>query len=117
MGLFARRRKSRPGTLRTGDSADLKHLTDFVRTRAGVEAFVEPRTAVTETTILLIAASGEWTRRRVSGVDAAREFARKQSIPLYDVVVVGYPQRMRDWTARRKASGETGPPGLSGPSV
>jgi hypothetical protein len=31
--------------------------------------------------------------------------------------VVGYPQRMRDWTAKRKANGEIGPPGLSGPSV
>jgi hypothetical protein len=25
-------------------------------------------------------------------------------MPLYDAARVGYPQRMRDWTARRKAA-------------
>ncbi|MDT4891835.1 MAG: hypothetical protein QOE97_870 [Pseudonocardiales bacterium] len=104
------RRKAPPGTLRAADSADTLHLAEFVRTRAGVEAFLEPRTAVTETTVVLVARTGEWTRRRVQGPDAARGFAGKHSIPLYDVAVVGYPQRMRDWTAQRKAAGETGPP-------
>jgi hypothetical protein len=113
--LFDRRRKSRPGALRTGDSADLAHLKDFVHSRDGVEAYLEPRTAVTETTVVLVATSGEWTRRRVPNEDSARDFARKQAIPLYDAVVVGYPQRMREWTARRKANGETGPPNSRGP--
>ena len=44
---------------------DREHLEDFVRTRRGVEGYVEPRTAVTETTLLLVAVDGEWTRRRV----------------------------------------------------
>jgi len=109
VALF-RRRKNRPGTLRAADSADLAHLKSFVTTRDGVEAFLEPRTAVTDTTVVLVASTGEWTRRRVPGPDGARDFARKNSIPLYDVGSVGYPQRMRDWTARRKASGETGVP-------
>jgi hypothetical protein len=51
-----------------------------------------------------VASTGEWTRRRVDGVDGARSFATKHAIPLYDVGVVGYPKRMRDWTARRKAA-------------
>jgi hypothetical protein len=67
--LFDRRRKSRPGTLRTGDSADLAHLSDFVQTRNGVEAFLEPRTAVTETTVVLVAASGEWIRTQAGHAD------------------------------------------------
>jgi len=116
VGLF-HRKKNRPGMLRTADSDDRDHLAQFVRSRSGVEAYIEPRTAVTETTVVLVAATGEWTRRRVAGAEAAREFAKKHAIPLYDVGVVGYPQRMRDWTARRKANGETGPPGLGGPSV
>jgi hypothetical protein len=113
--LFGRSRRNRPGTLRAGTSADLDHLTNFVRTRAGVEAYTEPRTAVTETTVLLVAGTGEWTRRRVDGVSAARSFASKNAIPLYDVAIVGYPQRMRDWTAQRKAAGELGPPASGGP--
>jgi hypothetical protein len=98
-------------------SADVDHMAEFVRSRGGVEAYLEPRTAVTEMTVVLVATSGEWTRRRVDGPSAARAFAQKHSIPLYDVGIVGYPQRMRDWTARRKAAGETCPPGLSSPSV
>jgi hypothetical protein len=108
-------RKARRGGLRTGDAADVEHLASFVKSRAGVEAYLEPRTMVTETTIVLVAASGEWTRRRVRGVEAARQFARKSGVPLYDVGVVGYPQRMRDWTAHRKATGQTGlPPSWEG---
>jgi hypothetical protein len=108
MGLFGHRNGRRPkgaGTLRKGNSADARHLEEFIRTRPGVEAFVEPRTAVTDTTILLVAGDGEWTRRRVDGPAGAADFARKQQIPLYDAVVVGYPQRMRDYNARKKSSG------------
>jgi hypothetical protein len=115
--LFSRRKARRAGTLRSGSSTDLAHLVQFVKSRPGVEAYVEPRTTVTETTVVLVAATGEWTRRRVGGAEGARDFARKHNVPLYDVGVVGYPQRMRDWTAKRKANGELGPPGLSGPSV
>ena len=104
------RRKARPGTLRAATSADLDHLKQFVRTRPGVEAYVEPRTTVTDTTVVLVASTGEWTRRRIGGQDGASSFARKHAIPLYDSAVVGYPQRMRDWTAQRKAAGESGSP-------
>lgn len=104
-------RKARPGTLRSATSADIDHLANFVQTRSGVEAYLEPRTTVTDTTVLLVATTGEWTRRRVAGAEAAAAFAKKQGIPLYEATRVGYPQRMRDWTASRKAAGEAGPSG------
>lgn len=106
MGWFSRRRSGsgRPGTLREADARDLAHLRAFAESRQGVEAYLEPRTTVTEATLLLVAADGEWTRRRVPGPDAAERFARDRAIPLYDPVSVGYPQRMREWTARRKAT-------------
>jgi hypothetical protein len=96
------RRRSRPGTLRTGTSDDLDHLRDFVRTRSGVEAFLEPRTTVTDTTLVLVASTGEWTRRRVGDPDRAASFAKKHTLPLYEVAKVGYPKRMRDWNAAHK---------------
>lgn len=102
VGLL-RRGKRRAGTLRAGTSADLDHLREFIRSRPGVEAYVEPRTTVTDTTVLLVAATGEWTRRRIDGPEAAEALARKAGIPLYEAARVGYPQRMRDWTARQKA--------------
>jgi hypothetical protein len=107
MGLAERLRRARgrsDGRLRTGDAADARHLEEFIATRVGVEAFVEPRTAVTDTTVLLVAHDGEWTRRRVDGAAGAAAFARKQAIPLYDAAQVGYPQRMRDYNERNKRS-------------
>ena len=107
MGLFGRlggRRgadrggRDRRGTLdRASGAADLAHLEQFVATRRGVEGYVEPRTAVTETTILLVAADGEWTRRRIAGPDVARRLSRDLAVPVYDAQITGYPQRMRDW--------------------
>ena len=111
MGLFGRLRRSRRsgggedrrGTLdRASVRADLGHLEQFVASRRGVEGYVEPRTAVTETTILLVAADGEWTRRRIDGPDVARKLSRDLGIPVYDAQVTGYPQRMRDWSARQQ---------------
>ena len=104
MGLFSRR--SRPGTVRTAGDADTAHLSDFAASRTGVEGFVEPQTMTTATTLVLVAADGEWTRRRVAGPKAAFELGRKLGIPVYDVAATGYPQRMRAWTAARKASGQ-----------
>ncbi|SDY40982.1 hypothetical protein SAMN05661080_03390 [Modestobacter sp. DSM 44400] len=112
MGLFDRLRgrrstggggRDRGSTLdRASGSADLAHLERFVATRRGVEGYVEPRTAVTETTILLVAADGEWTRRRIDGPETARKLSRDLSVPVYDAQVTGYPQRMRDWSAQQK---------------
>ncbi|HYH25477.1 MAG TPA: oxidoreductase [Blastococcus sp.] len=88
----------RRGTLdRSSGRADLAHLEQFVASRRGVEGYVEPRTAVTETTIVLVAADGEWTRRRIAGPEVARRLSRELAIPVYDAQVTGYPQRMRDW--------------------
>ena len=84
---------------------DSGHLAEFARTRVGVEAYVEPATNVTPTTILLIATDGEWTRRRVPSVKWAHDFANKHQVPSYDAAVVGIPQRMRDYNRRKKAGG------------
>ncbi|MFI7605016.1 hypothetical protein ACIBTV_07815 [Micromonospora sp. NPDC049366] len=103
MGLFRRRKQVRVASHdRAADRADLEHLESFVRTRRGVEAYIEPRTTVTETTVMLIADDGEWTRRRIDGPDGARRFAHRMAIPVYDVRLMGYPQRMRDFNERRK---------------
>jgi hypothetical protein len=94
-----------PTTVRASDNADEKHLEEFARTRRGVEGFVEPRTAVSDVTILLVAYDGEWTRRRVPSVDWAHRFANRHGVPSYDAAVVGYPARMREYNRRKKADG------------
>lgn len=102
MGLLDRFRRRRPGSTRAAGREDETHLREWTAARRGVEGFVEPRTAVTETTILLVDAGGEWTRRRIAGPEAARKLAKSMKMPVYDVQVVGYPQRMRDHDARQK---------------
>lgn len=102
MGLFGKLRGGRPGVLRGGDSGDEAHLREWTAAHEGVEAFVEPRTTVTETTMLLVDKDGVWTRRRISGPDGARKLARSLKIPVYDAQIMGYPQRMRDHDARQR---------------
>lgn len=86
--------------VRASDRADEEHLLAWLQDRRGVEGFVEPRTAVSEITLLLVAHDGEWTRRRVSSVKWAHDFCNRQQIPSYDAAVVGVPQRMRDYNSR-----------------
>ncbi|MGB3484723.1 MAG: oxidoreductase [Mycobacterium sp.] len=101
MGLFDRFRRGRAA--RGGDpAADLRYLHEWTTAHTGVEAFVEPKTTVTELTVVLVAHDGEWTRRRVGGEAGARRLSSQLQIPVYDVQKVGYPQRMRDYDARRR---------------
>jgi hypothetical protein len=118
MGLFDRFRR-RPGmrrpsgngartgstTVRASDRADEAHLHEWVTDRRGVEGFVEPRTAVSDVTLLLVAHDGEWTRRRVPSVQWAHQFCNRHQVPSYDAAVVGIPQRMRDYNRRKKLGG------------
>lgn len=85
-------------------ATDLAHLEWFARNKYGVEAFIEPQTMVTGTTVILIAHDGEWTRRRVGSPQAAKSWGRSIRIPVYDVHLTGYPQRMRDYNARQKSA-------------
>ncbi len=105
VGWFSRMRSKRTESGRDAvmESATVAHLENFLKTRRGVEAFIEHPTTMTKTTVLLIAHDGEWTRRSVSSVQWARRFAVKHKLPAYDAGVVGYPQRMRDYDSRRRS--------------
>jgi hypothetical protein len=74
---------------------DLEQLREFVRTRCGVEFYLEPETTATDTTAVAVASDGEWIRRRVGAPAVAREMARELGIPVYDAAIVGYPESMR----------------------
>lgn len=100
--------------VRGSDRADEQHLKTWVAERRGVEGFVEPRTAVSEITLLLVAHDGEWTRRRVPSAKWAHEFCNHHQIPSYDAAVVWVPQRMREYNSRvRQAQKQQRPPETS----
>ena len=118
MRLFGRRRRSSPRSRgvdrggprnlldREATKEDLAHLREFATTKVGVEFYVEPETTATDTTAVAVAADGEWTRRRVGSPAAIGKLARDLRLPVYEAAVVGYPQRMRDYNAKRKAEGK-----------
>ncbi|WP_245566673.1 MULTISPECIES: oxidoreductase [Thermocrispum] len=104
LAWFRRRKgKQKQGVLRKATSNDFAHLEAWAASRRGVEAYFEPRTHVTEATVVLVAHDGEWTRRRVDSLESLQKFGAKRSIPVYEVNRVGYPKRMREYTQRMKA--------------
>jgi hypothetical protein len=101
-----RRRRSKASGSGQDLAANVKYLRQWVAEHEGVEAFIEPETTVTEVTVVLVAADGEWTRRRAGGESGARRLSDRLDIPVYDVQKVGYPQRMRDHDARKRIERE-----------
>lgn len=101
-----RRRRSKASGSGHDLAANVKYLRQWVAEHEGVEAFIEPETTVTEVTVVLVAADGEWTRRRAGGESGARRLSDRLDIPVYDVQKVGYPQRMRDHDARKRIERE-----------
>jgi len=99
MGLFSRRSKTQeaPSSPKDAQAETMKHLRDFVQSHPGCEAFIEPPTRVTQTTMVVVADTGEWTRRRIPDQATARKVAGKLGIPAFDVNLSGYPSRMREW--------------------
>src|SRR5699024_2140892 len=101
---FFRRRPRDGGPARSGREgrATVAHLSEFVASRTGVEAYVEPPTRDTPATVLLVATTGEWTRRATPDERTAFDVAGSLGVPVYNVRFTGYPQRYRDWGTRQK---------------
>jgi hypothetical protein len=90
----------RSGTGRRGgrsEDAGDPVLVEFAASRAGVEAYLEPRTAVHPQSVLLVAADGEILRRPIADAQRVRRFCAQRGIPVYDASRVGYPRRIRDF--------------------
>ncbi|MGH8906185.1 MAG: oxidoreductase [Egibacteraceae bacterium] len=108
---FRRRRRQPPVS---GASAQtLAELEEFLKTREGVEAYLEPPTTVYATTLCLVAADGEFLRRPIKDERQAHSLCGEYRIPLYDARKVGYPKRMRDYqrgTRQRRIRLEDLPP-------
>jgi hypothetical protein len=79
-----------------------RDLEQFAASRVSVEAYLEPRTAIYSTTLLLVADDGEYLRRPIGDKAHAAELCGKLNLPLYDAARVGYPKRMREYDAGRR---------------
>ncbi len=79
-----------------------QELEAFAAARKGVEGYIEPRTATSPTTLLLVDRYGEHLRGPVRDPQDAAAFCERLGIPVYDAQVLGYPKRMRDFEKRRR---------------
>ncbi|MBB1483660.1 hypothetical protein H5392_07265 [Tessaracoccus sp. MC1865] len=104
MGWFGRKKKQAEVARDSKKVADalFEHLSAFVISRRGVEAWVEQPTSFNKPSILLVAADGESTRRGVPSAEYGYAFAEQHHIPCYDAGVVPYPKRMREYGLRAK---------------
>jgi len=82
----------------------LGELEVFVAERKGVEGFIEPRTATSPVTLLLVDRDGDHLRAPVREPEDAVAFCEKHSLPVYDAQVIGYPKRMKDFERRRRTA-------------
>jgi hypothetical protein len=80
----------------------LEGLTSFAADRKGVEGYIEPRTATSPVTLLLVDRDGDHARAAVRDPADAVAFCENLGIPVYDARVIGYPKRMRDFEKNRR---------------
>ncbi|AZQ76337.1 MAG: oxidoreductase [Flaviflexus sp.] len=99
MGIFSR---LGGGGSRERRNATRDHFQDFVATRKGVEAYLEPAGAREPLALILVARDGEWTRRQVPSPKEAANLATELGLPFYEIIRTGYPQRMREWSRKNK---------------
>jgi hypothetical protein len=88
-------RRSRRRRESLAPEEDRRGILDFLESREGVEAFVEPRTTVSGLSVVLVAHDGEWTRFSLRDDAFLRELAESRGLRVYDAGNTGYPERMR----------------------
>jgi len=87
------------------NNPELGTLQRFLNEHQGVEGYIEPKTATNPTTLLLVDRDGRHERAPVREPEDAVAFCERRGVPVYDLNVVGYPQRMRDFQkGKRPAS-------------
>lgn len=67
----------------------------FIEGHRGVEAYVEPRTAISPLSVVLVDDEGEWRRFELKEDAFIRELAASRRLRVYDAAKTGYPARMR----------------------
>lgn len=95
-----RRRAAKP------DPETVRAIERFVRTRTGVEAYVEPKTMTAPLSVVLVAADGEWIRKPIADERWLDKLSRAARVPIYDVSRVGYPRRMREYRRPERPTGD-----------
>ena len=88
---------------------DRAAILEFIESRTGVEAYVEPQTVVSPLSVVLVAKDGEWRRFHLADDAYIRELAATRRLKVFDAVRAGYPERMREYRPGKKRPEEPSP--------
>jgi hypothetical protein len=67
----------------------------FLDSHRGVEAYVEPKTAMSPLSVVLVDADGEWRRFEFREDAFLRTVASQRGVRVFDAAKTGYPTRMK----------------------
>ena len=70
-------------------------LVAFLDSHRGVEAYMEPKTAMSPLSVVLIDADGEWRRFELQEDTFLRKLAFERGVWVFDAEKTGYPPRMK----------------------
>ena len=78
-----------------GPTEQRAEIAAWLDEHAGVEAFVEPKTVVSNLSVVFVDAEGDWRRFELAEDRFLKQIARERRIAVMDATRVGYPARMR----------------------
>lgn len=78
-----------------GPTEQRAEIIAFLDSHRGVEAYVEPKTAMSPLSVVLVDEAGDWRRFELKEDTYIRQLASERSIRVFDAARTGYPNRMK----------------------
>ncbi len=95
---FARRRDQVTRRVKRVAPGPVEHrdeIVAFLDSHQGVEAYMEPKTAMSSLSVVLVDADGGWRRFELRKDAFLRTLASERGILVFDAAKTGYPPRMK----------------------
>jgi hypothetical protein len=95
---FSRRRDQvarRVNRVAPGPVEHRDEIVAFLDSHQGIEAYMEPKTAMSSLSVVLVDAEGEWRRFELREDAFLRSLASERGIRVFDAAKTGYPPRMK----------------------
>ena len=95
---FSRRRDQVARRVKRVAPGPVEHrdeIVAFLDSHQGIEAYMEPKTAMSSLSVVLVDAEGEWRRFELREDAHLRSLASERGIRVFDAAKTGYPPRMK----------------------
>lgn len=94
---FERRRDQARRRLKSvsGPPERRDEIVAFLDSHRRVEAYIEPKTAMSRLSVVLVDEAGDWRRFELADDRFIRQLASERHFPVFDAARTGYPKRMK----------------------